>query len=215
MIRILAVDDQVLFRDALVKLINSQPDMRVVSTASEAKDAPSLCEKTSPDLVLMDILTDPAPAAFNETGKPTGIAVTSQIRQKFPEMKVIVMTGLLELSVFDSAKKSGAHSFIYKNINDQQFLNTIRSTMEGYNSFPDKLPAQLPFPVSFNDREMKVLRLFCQGKTRAEVAAELCVSEALIKAIVTSLLNKTGFDSILRLAVYMTSSGLILPNLEV
>ena len=215
MIRILVVDDQILFRDALAKLINSQSDMRVVSTASEAKDALSYCEKTSPDLVLMDVLTDPVPVNLYDSGGPTGIVITSQIRQKFPRIKVIVMTGLSEISVFDAAKKSGAHSFIYKNISDEQFLSTIRNTMEGYNTFPDKLPAQLPFPVSFSDREMKVLRLFCQGKTRAEVAGELCISEALVKAIVTSLLNKTGFDSVLRLAVYMTSSGLIMPNLEV
>ena len=215
MIRILAVDDQVLFRDALVKLINSQSDMEVVSTATEAKDAPSLCEKSSPDLVLMDILTDPAPAILSDQGGPTGIGVTSQIRQNFPDIKVIIMTGLSEISIYNAAKKAGAHSFIYKNISDEQFLSTIRNTMKGYNTFPDKLPVQQPFPVNLNDREMRVLRLFCQGKTRSEIANELDVSEALIKAIVTSLLNKTGFDSVLRLAVYMTSSGLIMPNLEV
>ena len=215
MIRILVVDDQVLFRDALVKLINSQSDMKVVSTASEAKEAPSHCERIKPDLVLLDVLTDPVPTIPFDTSGPTGISVTSQIRQNFPNIKVIIMTGLSEISIFDSAKKAGAHSFIYKNINDEQFLSTIRNTVRGYNTFPEKLPVQLPFSVSFNDREMRVLRLFCQGKSRAEIAGELCVSEALIKAIVTSLLNKTGFDSVLRLAVFMTSSGLIMPSLEV
>jgi len=209
------VDDQVLFRDALTKLIDSQPDMKVVSVSGEAKNALSFCEKTSPDLVLLDVLTDPVPEAFSDSSGPTGISVTSQIRQDFPGIKVIIMTGLSEISIFDAAKKAGAHSFIYKNISDELFLSTIRNTMKGYNTFPEKLPTQLPFPVNFSEREMRVLRLFCQGKTRAEIAAELGVSEALIKAIVTSLLNKTGFDSVLRLAVYMTSSGLIMPNLEV
>ena len=214
MIRIVVVDDQILFRDALVKLINSQPDMKVVSSAVNAKDAPTLCEKNSPDLILLDILTDPVSAVISDSSGPTGISVTSLIRKNFPDIKVILMTGLSEISIFDAAKKSGAHSFIYKNINDEQFLSTIRNTMKGYNTFPDKLPAQTLFPVNFTDREMRVLRLFCQGKTRTEVAEEIGVSEALIKAIVTSLLNKTGFDSVLRLAVYMTSSGLIMPGLE-
>ena len=214
MIRIAVVDDQVLFRDALVKLINSQPDMKVVSSSVNAKDAPTLCEKNSPDLILLDILTEPVSAIISDSSGPTGISVTSLIRQKFPDIKVILMTGLSEISIFDAAKKSGAHSFIYKNINDEQFLSTIRNTMKGYNTFPDKLPAQMLFPVKFTEREMRVLRLFCQGKTRIEVADEIGVSEALIKAIVTSLLNKTGFDSVLRLAVYMTSSGLIMPGLE-
>jgi len=207
------VDDQLLFRDAIVSLIDSQPDMKVVSAASEAKDAPSLCEKTSPDLVLMDVLTGPVPAINSGSSGPTGVSVTSQLRRNYPGIKIIIMTALPEISIFDAAKKAGAHSFIYKNISNEQFLSTIRNTMEGYNTFPEKLPAKLPFPVSLSEREMLVLRLFCQGKTRAEIAKELGVSEALIKAIVTSLLNKTGFDSVLRLAVYMTSSGFIMPHL--
>ena len=215
MIRIAVVDDQVLFRDAIVKLINSQTDMKVVATANEAKDAFSLCEKNSPDLILIDILTDPVPMIRPKSNGPTGISVTPQIRQKFPDIKIIIMTGLSELSIAKAAKKSGADSFIYKNINDEQFLNTIRNTMAGYNTFPDKLPVPIPFKFTFNDREMRVLRLFCQGKTRPEIARELEVSEALIKAIVTSLLNKTGFDSILRLSIYLTSAGFIMPNLDV
>ena len=215
MIRVMVVDDQVLFRDAIVKLINSQSDMKVVSTAIEAKDALYLCETTSPDIVLMDILTDPAPAMHPDINNPTGISVTPQIRQRFPSIKVIIMTGLSDVSIVNASKRAGAHNFIHKNTSDEQFLYSVRNTMEGYNAFPDKLPAQMPFPVSFSDREMRVLRLYCQGKTRPQIARELCVSEALIKAIITSLLNKTGFDNILRLSIYLTSNGLINPNLDV
>ena len=187
MIRILVVNDQVLFRDALVKLVNSQSDMRVADAISEAKDAPSYCENILPDLILMDILTDP------------------------------IMTGLSEISLFEASKKAGAHGFVHKNIQGEQFLSAIRNTMGGYNTFPEKLPVTLPFPGNFSDREIRVLRLYCNGKTRSQVAKEICVFEALValvKAIVTNLLNKTGFDSILRLAVFMTSSGYILPKIE-
>ena len=214
MIQILVVDDQVLFRDTLVKLINSQPDMKVAAAISEAKDAPAFCEKTSPDLVLMDVLTGPAPQPLDSTASPTGISVTVQIRRQYPHIKVIIMTGLSDIGLFEAAKKAGARGFVYKNVHSDQLLGAIRNTMQGYSTFPEKLPAQLPFPDNFSDREMRVLRLFCQGKTRTEVAGKLGVSEALVKAIVTSLLNKTGFDSILRLAVYLTSSGYILPNID-
>jgi DNA-binding NarL/FixJ family response regulator len=87
--------------------------------------------------------------------------------------------------------------------------------MAGYSTFPDKTSSQLPFVMDFDDREMRTIRLFCQGRTRTEVAADLNISEALVKVIVTNLLNKTGFDSISRLAIFLTSSGYILPNLEV
>jgi DNA-binding NarL/FixJ family response regulator len=70
----------------------------------------------------------------------------------------------------------------------------------------------MPFDVDFSRREIQVLRLFCQGKTRPEVAAELGISEATVKALITALLNKTGFDSIMRLAVYAVSNGYIAPQ---
>ena len=214
MIRILVVDDQVLFRDTLVKLIGSQGDMKVVAAISEAKDAPAFCASSPPDLVLLDVLTDPIPQPLGAASGPTGISIASQIRQQFPDIKVILMTGLSEISILEAAKKAGAHGFVYKNVHSDHLLGAIRNTMGGYNTFPDKIASGLPFPWSFSDREIMVLRLFCKGKTRAEVADEIGVSEALVKAIVTSLLNKTGFDSILRLAVYMTSSGYILPFME-
>ena len=59
----------------------------------------------------------------------------------------------------------------------------------------------------FDDREIHVLRLFSKGMTRPEVAVELDVSEALVKAIITRILKKTGYKSILRLVVFLTSSG--------
>ena len=214
MTKILVVDDQVLFRDALVKLINSQSDMVVAAAISEAKDAPEYCKKTSPDLILMDVLTDPAPRSLDTVAGPTGISVTCKIRQEFPDIKVIIMIGLSEISLLEAARKAGAHGFINKNIHGDHLLGAVRNTVEGYSTFPEKSPPGLPFPGNFSDREIKVLRLFCNGKTRSEIAVELGVSEALVKAIVTSLLNKTGFDSILRLAVYMTSNGYILPSIS-
>jgi len=213
MINIMVVDDQVLFRDALVKLINSQPDMKVTSAISEAKDALALCEKTMPDLVLLDVLTNPVPFDVHAEVSPTGISVAAQLRQQFPGVKVIIMTGLSEISLSEAARKAGAHSFISKNIHGEEFLGVIRNTMTGCNTFPEKPPQGLPFLASFSEREIRVLRLFCRGETRSEVAEELGVSEALVKAIVTNLLNKTGFDSILRLAVYLTSSDYILPGI--
>ena len=194
---------------------NSLPFISICAAAGEAKETPALCEQTSPDIVLMDVLTAPVPMSLTDTFGQTGIDVTGQIRQMFPLVKVIIMTGLSDISLFDAAKKAGAHSFIYKNISDDRFLSIIRATMDEYNTFPEKLSAELPFLGSFTGRELRVLRLFCQGKTRSQIAVEMRVSEALIKAIVTSLLNKTGFDSVLRLAVYMTSSGFIMPNLDV
>jgi DNA-binding NarL/FixJ family response regulator len=107
---------------------------------------------------------------------------------------------------------AGAHSFVYKSAGKERLLDVIRMTMRDGYVWPESPPVQMPFDVDFSRREIQVLRLFCQGKTRPEVAAELGISEATVKALITALLNKTGFDSIMRLAVYAVSNGYIAPQ---
>lgn len=209
----MVVEDQVLFRDMLVKLINSQGDMRVEAVLGEARTAPEACERLAPDLILMDVLTDQGPGGKDEDESITGITAAGRIRRDHPGVKIIIMTALPEITLINAARRAGVHSFVYKNVKDEVFLSTIRNTVAGYNTFPEKPPVPLPFRPNFSDREIRVLRAFCRGKTRGEIAGDLGVSEALVKAIITGLLNKTGFDSIMRLAVFLTANGYILPQL--
>jgi DNA-binding NarL/FixJ family response regulator len=85
--------------------------------------------------------------------------------------------------------------------------------MAGNYSWPRNDPGLMPLPINLTDRELLVIRLHCQEKTRKEIAAELGCSEALVKAIITTILNKTGFESILRLAIYLVSNGYLLPGI--
>jgi DNA-binding NarL/FixJ family response regulator len=214
MISIMVVEDQAMLREALVSLINAQADMRVVSDIGQAKDALKTLERQGADLVLMDVLTEPAAAPFDREGAafPTGIHAASSIRKKYPGVKVVIMTAFPEITFQGAARAAGAHSFVYKSTGNEKLLAVIRDTMKGKSIYPESLPVELPFKVDFSHREIQVLRLFCQGKTRPEAARELHISEASIKAVITALLNKTGFDSIMRLAVFAVANGYIAPN---
>jgi DNA-binding NarL/FixJ family response regulator len=201
MIKILLVEDQALLLDTLKDVINLQPDMKVTGTADDASLAPDMCRKLKPDLVLMDVITK------NDSN---GITFAAQIRKEMPEIKIVIMTGLPEITFVDKAKKAGIHSFMNKDSGKEYLLFVIHNTIQGNGIYPGESDNK-PFVEQFTKRELAVLRLICQGKSRNEVVKELAMSESLVKKIITTILDKTCFTSISRFAVYAVSKGLIIP----
>jgi len=204
MIKILIVEDQAMLRDSLEHIIGEQPDMEVAGVADDASKAPELCRKLKPDLVLMDVVTE---------NDANGITYTARIRRELPEIKIVIMTALPEITFVDEARKAGAHSYIYKSAGNEHLFYVIRSTMNGVGIYPGPADRQ-HFASQFTEKEIAVIRLVCQGKTRGEMARDLCVSESTLKPIITSILDKTGFDSIMKFAVYAVGRGLIVTGNE-
>ena len=208
MIKILIVEDQTMLKDTLEHMLNSQDDMEVAGCTDDAAKAPDLCQKLTPDLVLMDVVT-----ASNADGVPAnGIRYTAEIRKKFPEIKVVIMTGLPEITFAEEAKKAGAHSFIKKDMDKDHLLYIIRSTMKGYSTYSVPMDGQ-PFAGKFTEREIELIRMICQGLERDVIAKKLKISEITLKKDITSILDKTGFDSIAKFAVYAVGQGYIAPDI--
>ena len=105
MIKILIVEDQVVLRDSLASLINGQEDMRVVGSIGCAADALEICRKEFPDLALMDVCTD---------NNENGIAAAAEIRAQCPAIKIVIMTGMPEITYIESSKKPGSIAFCIK-----------------------------------------------------------------------------------------------------
>jgi DNA-binding NarL/FixJ family response regulator len=202
MIKILIIEDQTILRDALENLIGEQPDMEIAGVSGDASKAPDLCRKLKPDLVLMDVMTE------NGTN---GIQFAAEIRNALPDIKIIIMTGLPEITFIDEARKVGAHSYLYKNADKEHLFYVIRSTIKGIGLYPG--PADLsPFAGKFTEKEIAVVRLVCRGETRSEMIENLEISEAQLKLIISSILDKTGFDNISQFAIYAVGRGLIVPD---
>jgi DNA-binding NarL/FixJ family response regulator len=199
-IKIVIVDDQLLLTDSLKNLIDGQEDMEVVGFTDEASKALELCRKLMPDLVLMDVVTK---------NKSDGIAVSELIRRELPEIKIVIMTAFPEISFIDKARKAGVHSYFYKNTGSSHLFYVIRSTMNDIPIYPGQSGTQ-PFS-NLTERELVVVRLACEGNTRSKIAEQLEISLPTIKAEITSILNKTGFDSISQLATYALSENFIIP----
>ena len=199
MIKILIVEDQTMLRDSLEYVIGGQSDMEVAGVTDDASKAPELCRKLMPDLVLMDVITE---------NDANGITFAAQIRQELPDIKIVIMTALPEITFIEEARKARAHSYIYKNAGNDHLFYVIRSTMKGIGIYPGPEDKQ-PFAAQFTEKEIAVIRLVCRGKSRNEIVRELGLSESTIKPIITSILDKTGFDSISKFAIYAVSRGLI------
>lgn len=207
MYNIIVIDDHQMLRDMISETLNAQDDFNVVTSSGNAKDSLELCEKFNPDLVLMDVCTE---------DNSDGIAYSKLLKKQFPNIKVIIMTGVLDLNFINDAKKAGVDSFIYKNISKDSLIMTIKNTLDGYSMYPnDKNNLSKDNILSdLTDAELKVLTLYCKLLDREEVANKLGISIRTLKSHISSIYAKTGYDSLTKLSIYCVANGLIAPNLE-
>ncbi len=203
--RVVIVEDQAMLRDSLALAIDAQDDMRVVGSTPDAAQALDLVRRQHAELVLMDVCTQ---------GGRSGIAATRAIKEELPQVRVVVMTGLPEVTFAEQAREAGADSFVYKNMGTAELLGVMRSTFEGYVTFPRPARTAPTGIDALDATEMAILRLVCEAMSRKEIAQQLCLSEGTVKRHISEILAKTGYDSILRLAVNAVADGSIVPNLR-
>ena len=173
MITIVIVEDQGILRESLACTLNLQEDMQVARALSDAADALDVVRETNANLALLDVCT--------ENGS-SGIAAAKQIREACPDTKIVIMTGMPEITFIEQAKLAGADSFVYKNVGTEELLGIIRSTANGYSTFPNATQSIFSDASALNETEISILRLVCEAKTRKEIAAELYLSEGTVNA---------------------------------
>lgn len=199
-IKIIVCEDQKILLDGLVSTLNKNKDFRVVASVECADEILPTLRKKPADLILTDIVTK---------NKKNALDVIVDIRKEFPEMKIVTITGFPDISFMEKAKKVGVASFVYKNISTDELYAAIKNTFAGYSTFPHEDTTNKLILSSLSDIELKILRMYCAGKEREEIAKELFISNATLKAHISSILLKTGFPSIARTAIYAISNGLI------
>lgn len=203
MIKVLIVDDHESMIDSLSHALIKTNNFEIVGSLKSADHAELYCMKLNPDLVLMDVCT--------ENGA-SGLDATNVIRTKYPNTKIIVMSGFDEITYAPRAKEAGAHAFIFKSKSLDYFVEVAQGVMEGKVFFPESktiITEQGEAPLT--EREMEVLRLLCKHMTNKEIAEELFISEHTVKYHKSNMLAKTGFKKAVDLAFYMISNGYINP----
>ena len=204
MIRLMIVEDQAMLRDSLACTINTQSGYGSgcfgLGDAAEALRPLNAAARHA----LLDVCTE------NDS---SGIVAARKIKEAHPEVKVVIMTGMPEITFVEQARTAGVDSFVYKNVGTTELLGIIRSTVEGYSTFPLAQQSIFSDAAQLTDTELAILRLVCETKTRKEIATELYLSEGTVKRHISEILAKTGYDNILRLAVHAVSTGLIVPSM--
>ena len=201
--KVLIVDDHESMIDSLSFALTSSNEFEVVGSLKSAEHAELYCQKLKPHLVLMDVCT--------ERGA-SGLDATKVIREKYPDIKVMVMSGFDEITYAPRAKEAGANAFVFKSKSLDYFVQVAKGVMEGESFFPE--PKTVPTAMGespLTDREMEVIRLLCKHMTNKEIANELFITEHTVKYHKSNMLAKTGFKKAVDLAFYMISNGLINP----
>ncbi len=201
--RVLVVDDHEFMREAIMKAVDEIEGYSVVSGIGSASYALPYCEKLNPDIVLMDVCTE---------GNASGLDAAREIKEKFPHIKIIVMTAFDEISYIPRAREAGADAFVYKSNSLSFFVDVIRDVIDGKTFFPEEKSFPMPEGESpLTKREMEILRLLCKHKTNKEIGEELFISENTVKFHKANMLAKTGFSKTVDLVFYMISNGWINP----
>ncbi len=202
--RVLIVDDFKMARMVFENAIEMSDEFELVGSFSNAEDAIAFIKNSRVDLCLMDVVM---------LEGQDGLAASQKIKEMRPQIKILVVTAMPEVSYIERARDIGIESFWYKEVQEQPILEVMKRTMAGESVYPDSLPTvTLGNAVStdFTDKEIMVLRELVSGESNGEIASTLAISERTVKMHISNMLSKTGFRSRLELAVKARTGGLVI-----
>lgn len=201
-IRLLLVDDHFMVRMGLRGSLEREPDMEVVAEASNAREAVQMFRLHAPDLVLMD----------GRLPDQHGVAATAQIRAEYPEARVILVSVDEGEEDIHRAVEAGARGYLPKSVEREALLSAVRAVHAGGSFFPPAVAARLAErrkrePLS--DREISVLRLVMKGFANKQIADELRITEATVKAHVSRVMEKMGVPDRTRAVAVAIERGIL------
>lgn len=211
MIRLLLVDDQSLIRNGIKVMLSLEPDLQIVGTADNGEAAIEQVEALQPDVVLMDM----------RMPVMDGKNATRIITQRFPKVKVIVLSTFDDDEYITESIQAGAKGYLLKDMPSEELAESIRFVHRGYAQLAPGLLEKLmiqsssstpkhsePTPTILAEltaRERDVLRLIGTGATNREIAQRLFISEGTVKTYVTNLFNRLNLKNRAQLAIYANS----------
>ena len=214
-VRILLVDDQLLFRKGLRALLQDQEDMEVVGEAADGAQAVERVRAAKPDVVLMDIHMPVC----------NGIEATRLVKSEWPETKIIALTVSDEDEDLFEAIKSGASGYLLKDLRPEELFDLVRGVLRGETPISPAVAGKLlsefrrrpwkdPSETAGWDltrRELEVLQLVTEGLSNAEIAARLFIVEGTVKNHLHNILEKLHLENRLQAATYAIREGLVQP----
>ncbi|RMH00605.1 MAG: DNA-binding response regulator [Chloroflexi bacterium] len=211
LITVLLVDDHKVVRQGVRAFLDTQPDLQVVGEADSGETAVSLAAKFAPDVALMDLIMPGM----------DGVEATRRLKQVSPRTQIIVLTSYHQDEHIFPAIRAGALSYLLKDVGPDELADAIRKAARGEAVLHPQVAARVvqelhgsrsekvnPF-TELTDRELDVLRLIANGRSNAEIAAELVISEKTVKSHVSNILSKLHLADRTQAAVYAWREGIV------
>jgi DNA-binding NarL/FixJ family response regulator len=208
--RIMMVDDHRILREALRGSLGAEPDLRVVAEASSGKEALERLEADRPDLLLLDIALPDM----------TGMDVARQALARFPDLRIVALSGYAEKMFVDEMFKAGARAYVVKSAGTHELIMAIRAVLAGHVFLSPEItaamigqateaqaPVEPPLSV-LGQREQEVLALVARGLRSAEIAQTLGIQPGTVDVHRANIKKKLRLTSIAELTRYAIRHGL-------
>ncbi|MFQ6015781.1 MAG: response regulator [Anaerolineae bacterium] len=223
-IRVLLADDHAVLRAGLHLLLNAQPDMEVVGEAVNSQEAIEKAQQLQPDVVLLDITM---PGTSTGSVEPrSGLEAVREIRERAPEVKVLILTMHDDEGYLRQALKAGAWGYVPKKAADTELLSAIHAVQRGeifiYPSLTkglveDLLPKEVEDRTEgldgydlLSQREKEVLRLVALGHTNQQIADMLFISVKTVETYRARVMEKLDLHNRAELVRYAIQKGLLI-----
>lgn len=213
-LRTVIADDHRLFRQGLVSLMKTRADLvSIAGEAETADEAVALCEELEPDLILLDIYL----------AGGSGLDAAAEIRSRFPDVAVVMLTASELDEHLDRAIRLGASGYLLKDLDAAELFDLVEGVSRGEvavtRAIASRMLKSLTAPhapsedreeeiADLTPREVEVLRLVARGASNPEIAAELHVTVNTVKAHLKRILEKLNVHNRTQAAAYAMRRGL-------
>ena len=212
-IKVLIADDHKLFRQGLISLMKTRDDLvKVIGEAETGTEAIWLAERLRPDIILMDIYMP----------ERNGIEATRAIREKHPEIAIVILTSSESDEHLREAVSLGISGYLLKNLDGDELFDLLAGIERGEAAMTRAMAARLlknaadaragtPEDDSLTGRELEVLRLVARGASNLQIAEELVISVNTVKSHLKNILSKLQLENRTQVAAYALETGLVKP----
>jgi DNA-binding NarL/FixJ family response regulator len=210
--RVLIVDDHAIVRRGLRSILELEQDIAVVGEAGGPAEALRTVERTSPEVVLLDL-------KLSAGGDAEGLAVCSRILERRPGTGVVVLSTFLDERLVADALRRGAQAYVLKDVDLGELVRIIRAVARGESGFDSRTAAVVRALAAggaaadespaLTEREREVVRLIAEGLTNREIGQTIFVSESTVKFHVRNVMRKLDVHHRAEVAYAASRLGLL------
>ena len=207
MINTLLVEDDIYMQKHFSGILGSDERFNIAGTFRDAFDVESCCG-TDIDLVLMDVLT---------LHKHSGLAAGKRIKERYPHIKIVIITSLIDPNVLSEAKRGAADSLWYKDHGTEELLDVIIRTMNGERIFPGSSPSvEMKNMLSgdISPIQIEILRHYIRGFTYREITDKFGLSVSGVRWNISDMIEKGGFNNKEELIATAIENKLVVTTLQ-